>query len=458
MRKKILSILIGFLSLSIFATIISYQVNAVEYNPDINEDGIINNMDLDILTDNYGSNNIKFDLNRDGIVDIYDVTIIAKNIDDSIYKIYNIDGNLVSSYGNGYLSNAVSLAYSSNSRVVLNTNGQIAWDKTGYWTYDGETLLGKNVSIYSSINNAKNLKNGRVYSKYGTEYLNNSTNTKSVLGVANTNVNLRNTASTENNNNLIGQVPNGTIIDIIGKKNGFYQIKWHKDMNNIIDGYIYGSYIDIVQDDNLESNFGYIAARYESNMNVGAISDNPEDKGGPSYGMFQLSSNMGSLTSFMTWLQNENIYFYNVLNNSRIKDGNKYGEDYKNSWRSLAENNYEEFYRLQLKYVKGAYYDSFIRISNNNGYNADSLLKYFSTRNMIFSTSIQHGATGAYNIISSIDKNLSLKDFIDKVYEGRLYRIGQSYSPGSNIYEGVKNRYINENSDIIRSYNREISY
>lgn len=458
MRRKLSTILIGFIALGVFFTNNCYIANALEYNPDVNGDGVINELDLNVITGNYGSSDKRYDLNNDGIVDIYDTAIIARQIDDSIYKVYNSKGNLVTSYGNGDLHQAINSAYFANGKVVSNSSGQVIWDKSSYWTYDGETVINKYASIYDSINNAINQKNGRVYSKYGTEYLNNTTNYKSVLGVVNINVNFRDIPSTQSPSVVIGVVPNGTIVNIVGKNNGFYKVKWYKEDSSIADGYIYGSYLDIIQDDKIESNFGYIAARYESNMNVGAIADNPEDKGGASFGMFQLAANTGSVTSFMLWLQNENASIYNILNNARIADDNKYGENYKIAWKDIANNNYEEFYRLQLKYVKGTYYDGFMRIANNNGYNPGQLLNYSATRNMIFSTAIQHGATGAYTIIHPIDKNLTLNDFIDKVYSNRLDRIGQSYEPTSNIYLAVKNRYINESADIKRSYSREISY
>lgn len=457
MKNKLLKVVVTNLSLIIFTSIFGCEVNALEIDPDINGDNIINEEDLNELSKYYNTNREQFDFNKDGIVDIYDFTIISKYINSDLYKTYNSNGVLIQSFKVGEIDKAIQLAVTINGKVVNNDNGQTIWDKTSYWTFNGEFPNGKYSNLFNAIKNTDNLSGGRVFTKYGTEILNNSINLKRTIGVTNTNgLNFREEPSTSSR--VLNILSNGVMMEIIGKNNGFYEVKLYREDGTFTLGYIHQLYLDIIQDDNLESNFGYIAAKYESSFNVGAISDNPEDKGGASFGMFQLASKTGSLGTFMIWLQSENNYIYTILNNAKIADNDSYGENYKSAWRSIATNNFEEFFRVQLKFVKSQYYDQFLRICKNNGYDPGILLNYYSTRNMIFSTSIQHGPTGAYNLISPINKNSSLNDFITNVYDNRLNQIAKSYPVGSNIYNAVKNRYTNESEDIKRSYSREISY
>ncbi|SHI75380.1 SH3 domain-containing protein [Clostridium intestinale] len=456
MKNKLLKVVVTNLSLIIFTSIFGYEVNALEINPDINGDNIINEEDLNELSKYYNTNREQFDFNKDGIVDIYDFTIISKYINSDLYKTYNSSGVLIQSFKVGEIDKAIQLAVTVNGRVLNNNDGQTIWDKTAYWGFNGEASIGKYDNLYDAIKHTDNLLGGRVFTQYGTEILNNSINFKRAIGVTNTSgLNFREAPSTSSK--VISVLSDGVMVEILGKNSEFYQIRLYKKDGTFTLGYVHQLYLDIIQDDNVESNFGYIAAKYESNFKVGAISDNPQDKGGPSFGMFQLAKN-GSLGAFMIWLQSENNYIYTILNNAKVADSDSYGTNYKAAWKSIAINNYEEFFRVQLKFVKGQYYDQFLRICKNNGYDPGVLLSYYSTKNMIFSTSIQHGANGAFNIISSVDKNVSIKDFITNVYDNRLNQISQSYPIDSDIYIGVKKRYISESGDIKRSYDREISY
>ena len=83
---------------------------------------------------------------------------------------------------------------------------------------------------------------------------------------------------------------------------------------------------------------------------------------------------------------------------------------------------------------------------------------------MIWSTSVQHGASGAVNIFKKIPLATNIEDIIAKVYEERLNMIAKSYPPNStnpgvvSLYNGIKNRLENEKNEILRIYKRELFY
>jgi len=57
---------------------------------------------------------------------------------------------------------------------------------------------------------------------------------------------------------------------------------------------------------------GELSSKYESNGNIGCISDGYGDPGGKSYGEYQLSSNAGSLQAFVSWCQSQGYWFGDI--------------------------------------------------------------------------------------------------------------------------------------------------
>ncbi|GIM30236.1 hypothetical protein CPJCM30710_29020 [Clostridium polyendosporum] len=436
------------------------NVSALTANADVNGDGIIDIRDIIEAEINYNTNNSKYDLNQDGIVDIFDIAKISKNINESAFKVFDSSGKFIQGFSNGKLIEAIKTASRYKDAVVKNED-KIIWDSTGYWTYNGETLITKFPNYYDAVQNTSSIRNGKVITKFGTELLNNTTGYKGVLAVAQCAVNLRQQPSWSPKSDV--DVPSAALVEVVRRTNSFYEVKWHKDESTVLTGYV-PYYLDFIQDDKNNSMLGYISGKEESDFNPAAILDKPSDLGGVSCGVWQFSSNAGSLGRFMMWLQSRKPEFYTVLNDARVKDDNSYKDNFKAAWISIANNYYDEFFNIQQEFAENLFYDEFIQIARTNGYEPGRLLNHSSTRNMIWSTAIQHGPTGAYRIFSNIDSNLPMEDYIRKVYEARFVIIAASYPPDSSdpgvvaIYNGVKERFDEESAEIIRTYQREISY
>ncbi|WP_238884619.1 hypothetical protein [Clostridium sp. YIM B02551] len=455
MKKKFVWILLLSFGIANITMPTAQKVYAAQANYDVDGNNVLNSNDLEALKKYYNTYNSNFDYNNDGIIDIYDMVILSNALDTKMYSVKNSSGAVISYYSSGDLASSVLKARSINGSVVMTKGGQVIWNNSGYYVFQGEKFYNKYSNSFDAVNAANSITNGRAYNQFGQELINNTTGYKEKLAVTSTDVYIRTQPSDAYKTST--KVPNNTLIEIVALTRGFYQFKWYKPDNTIVTGYL-PNYLDFIQDDRNNSMFGNIAGKYESNGDPGAISDNPADKGGVSCGVFQFAANVGTLASFISWLSGTKPAFYSLLNNAYIADGNTYGTNFKAAWQQIAANNYDEFYALQFSYTKSVYYDGFINKAKNSGYDISKLAAYNATRNMIFSTSIQHGVTGAYNIIAPIDKTLSMTDFITSVYNGRLAVIAKSYPVGSSIYNGVKDRYDNESADIKRNYQREISY
>lgn len=264
------------------------------------------------------------------------------------------------------------------------------------------------------------------------------------------------------NASTIAKIADKQRVVIANRTMGYYLVRYISSTGNIlIEGYISDDYMDVINDD-LENDYsGVISERYESNGNPGAISSGTGDAGGKSYGAWQLSSAQGSLNSFLQWLKGQQSGFYNTLNSAYIADSNTYGTNFDKAWQQIAGAHYDEFYSLQHEYIKLSYYDSLINklvkstLSNLAGF--DKLLTSFSVRNVLWSTAVQHGVSGAYTLINrlTIDVNDKLK-FINDVYAERSKV--DIYFPkcSPDVQQGVINRFIKEKNDADRIYEYEI--
>lgn len=432
-------------------------------NFDLNNDGIIDSKDLETLSIFFGSNEEKYDLNRDGIIDAVDLAILAKQIHsneigDHVFTVFKND-SVLGTFTKNNLLNAISLAAQNGG--VVKSNDNLVWNNENYFIYSNNEVHSTGKSIREAVKNAYNINNSIVVSKNGNIIYNKNLNYRKIIGVTRTSVNLRSEPRMDARTDLM--IPDGTLVEVNSIVRGFYKVSYYDSENNVHNGYI-PSYLDIIQDDISNSQLGYISAREESNGDPGAVGLNPNDKGGASFGVWQLSSKMGSVDEFLDFIKNKNSEIYVILTEAKKQDKNTFGENFIEKWKEVADNYYDTFYELQRSFIKRNYFDSFSTLVKKNNLNIDYLLDFNSTSNMIWSTSVQHGADGAVNIFKKIPLATNIEDIIAKVYEERLNIIAKSYPPNStnpgvvSLYNGIKNRLENEKNEILRIYKRELFY
>lgn len=130
---------------------------------------------------------------------------------------------------------------------------------------------------------------------------------------------------------------------------------------------------------------GELSKRYESNGEPGCISSGNGDSGGKSYGMYQLSSVMGSVAEYLEWLRINGYWFYDYLAEWEIGS-----PEFDSVWRNLANGaNREDFEASQHLYIKHAYYDVAIRLLEAEGFHIENHSEVM--KDVVWSRSVQYG-------------------------------------------------------------------
>jgi hypothetical protein len=193
---------------------------------------------------------------------------------------------------------------------------------------------------------------------------------------------------------------------------------------------------------------GIAASKYESNLNPGAISNNPGDFGGKSYGAWQFSSKTGSLNSFINWLSVSNNEYYTELSKAKAKDGNSYGENFDAAWMELAKNDEIGFLKLQQEYIGQAYYNKAAE-SLKSKYNFDIAGKSDALKESLWSTVVQHGVGGTLSIFSKLNLNNSDRSIINDLYNERQKVNTYFRSSSDAVKQSVYNRFTREKADML---------
>jgi hypothetical protein len=130
---------------------------------------------------------------------------------------------------------------------------------------------------------------------------------------------------------------------------------------------------------------GRLSEKYESSGNAGCVSSGSGDAGGKSYGLYQLSSVMGGLSSYLMWLINNGYWFgkylYDLVPTSREFDA---------AWRWLAETNAEDFAASQHAYIRYAYYEPAVNALAEAYWHIEN--HHEVMEDVVWSRAVQYGA------------------------------------------------------------------
>lgn len=168
--------------------------------------------------------------------------------------------------------------------------------------------------------------------------------------------------------------------------------------------------------------YGRISAQYESGSDPACVVS------GSAYGAWQLTSY--NAHAFATWMKGKSSKtvkaYGTTLLSAYKKDGNKCGTRFDKAWKSLASKCYAGFFRQQYLYVKQLCYTPAVK-SLESSVKGFKMTRYSTAlRNVMFSTAVQHGPSGAVKIFAKAFKNLggysaklSEKKIIAAVYKVR---------------------------------------
>lgn len=190
-------------------------------------------------------------------------------------------------------------------------------------------------------------------------------------------------------------------------------------------------------------NIGCLAAKYESNGDVGSVSTGDNDAGGISYGRWQLATNTGSAAAFVNWLQERSDYgksYGGML--AQFEPGSL---EFSNLWTWIADTDSEGFAALQDEYVKPRYYDAACEVAQNRGVDTDSMPE--ALKCVLFSNAIQHGAYWAGVLLADSFSSDPVR-WIRNVYDTKL--TDMSWSDGApSLRPGLFVRWESEKQDAI---------
>lgn len=215
---------------------------------------------------------------------------------------------------------------------------------------------------------------------------------------------------------------------------------------------------------------GDLSKKYESNGNPSIISSGEGDYGGVSYGMYQLSSTMGSVDEFIDWGIHCGVANYvnyaNQLDNCRPINS----PQFKAKWRELGDSPYTNFSSMQHDYIKFAYYDVAVRNLKRALFSIENHSD--ALKDVVWSASVQYGAgevvelfQSAMEYVPSYTKGWNLSyidalrfdyDLIVGVYETRKQHPWIWNGNPESIKQSLRNRFDNEKRDALVMFEREL--
>jgi LysM repeat protein len=200
---------------------------------------------------------------------------------------------------------------------------------------------------------------------------------------------------------------------------------------------------------------GGLSAKYEtSGRGPGTVSTGKGDKGGVSYGSYQMTSRPGGGT-VGKFVSQEDFEFADEF------DGLVPGSDeFSDAWEALAESNPDEFQAAQHEYIKRTHFDPLVRkLVADDGLNV--LTRSRALQDVIWSTAVQHGGATSIPSKALAKVNLAPEDggfdhaFITAIYQER----GRKRADGALMYfsknstavqAGVAKRFRSELKDALQ--------
>ncbi|MEF2229672.1 MAG: hypothetical protein V3571_01970 [Pseudodesulfovibrio sp.] len=195
------------------------------------------------------------------------------------------------------------------------------------------------------------------------------------------------------------------------------------------------------------SGLGALSARFESGAEgVGSIG---YDKvGGTSYGTYQIASRPGTMDRFLAFLDGKAPQWAQRLRDAGPANTGSREGGMPAAWKAVADEDPERFGLLQHEFItRETYAPARAMILEQTGLDFDNAPS--ALREVLWSTSVQHGATGAARIFGRvIDRFLGAEgggEFNSRLIEG-VYdsRMGQFGSSTSRVRRAVANRLENE--------------
>jgi murein DD-endopeptidase MepM/ murein hydrolase activator NlpD len=204
---------------------------------------------------------------------------------------------------------------------------------------------------------------------------------------------------------------------------------------------------------------GKLSAKYETGgRGPGTVSTGAGDRGGVSYGSYQMASKLGVPTRFVR------------------QEGFPWAADFRNltagtaeftaCWKRIAAKEPDAFQKCQHEYIKRTHYDLLTaKILNEDGLDVNT--RSHALQDVVWSTAVQHG--GATSMVHKALAKVTVAK-TDPKFDEQLIRAiyaerGRKKADGSlvyfsrnspNVQKGVANRFKNELQDALAMLAKEV--
>lgn len=199
---------------------------------------------------------------------------------------------------------------------------------------------------------------------------------------------------------------------------------------------------------------GSISKQYESNGNPGAINNykKSDDKGGASYGAYQLISGTKDGNSNNPSNSSVNNYLKQSKYGSEFAGLKPATPAFDSKWKEVANREGSAFLADQHKYIERNYYQPAV-----NKLPSEITSRGAAVHEAIWSMSVQLGPQGAVNKINSAvgkpSSGVSDQALIKQIYDSRVSTVQSDFRSSPGQWNDLRNRFSSESSALVNLAN-----
>ncbi|MBN1142281.1 MAG: hypothetical protein JXB25_10895 [Deltaproteobacteria bacterium] len=197
---------------------------------------------------------------------------------------------------------------------------------------------------------------------------------------------------------------------------------------------------------------GSLSARFESGKQ-GSAAIGHDPNGGTSYGSYQISSRAGSMARFLEYLDGEAPGWAARLRSSGPADTGSASGAMPETWKTIAAEDADRFAALQHNFIRQEFYlPARNQILQQTGLDFEQAPQ--ALQEVLWSTAVQHGATGAARIFAQAAERFAAtggaasdpQGLIRDIFAIRATRFGSSPEA---VRNAVANRFSQEQSSAL---------
>ena len=204
---------------------------------------------------------------------------------------------------------------------------------------------------------------------------------------------------------------------------------------------------------------GALSAKYETGgRGPGTVSTGAGDRGGVSYGSYQMASKLGVATRFV---KQNNFPWLNDFRNLAAGSA-----EFTACWKRIAKNETDAFQKAQHEFIKKTHYDLLVaKIISDDGLDVNT--RCHALKDVIWSTAVQHGGatTIVHKALAKVKCEKNDPSFDELVIRAIYAERGRTKPDGSlayfsrnspNVQKGVANRFKNELKDALAMLAKDV--